>query len=275
MKYRHLHIFIFEYQFRTLNVTNRFYMEEIDFIYAAGKRVNSVLVYTTSDKYLFKKRRSGKDVVKHYECYTDGCKVKIKIQNGVCMRTVNDETHSHPDHKEMYDQFQSEYSMKTRSQSNPDVSIRMIVSDEVGIASESPDSPYRRLRSSLYYNQKKDCYIESKNISGNKALRSRSVCQFFTFENERRKQMYHNIFSNDDTVYILLAAKDVLDNLPESSRVVPPNSSFKLLLTISIIKVKEVSSFPHTNSCFYLSDSLQDNLRNFNYFFRHSHAFSF
>lgn len=63
-------------------------MEEIDFIYAAGKRMTSVLAYTTNDRYLFVKKRIIHGIV-HYECYTKQCKVKIQIQNGVCKRVVN------------------------------------------------------------------------------------------------------------------------------------------------------------------------------------------
>lgn len=62
-------------------------------------------------------------------------------------------------------------------------------------------------------------------------------------------EIYHNIFTDEETVYIVIAATDILKNLPDSrqavitssSRVAPSTSFFKLLLTISIIKMKEVS----------------------------------
>lgn len=225
-------------------------MEEIDFIYAAGKRISSVLVYTTSDEYLFTKKRTLKGIV-HYECYTKQCKVKIQIQNGVCKRNVNAESHSHPNHSELYNQFRSEFLMKTRAQSNPDISIRAVLNDELGNdAAESPDSPYRRLRSSLYHNRTKSVPLNPRTFAAAKCYVQNEYFTSLLSKMSEDHSISNIIYSDDETLYIILAATDILQNLPDirqalitsSCRVVPPNQSFKLLLTISIIKMKEVSN---------------------------------
>lgn len=224
-------------------------MEEIDFIYAAGKRVNSVLVYTTSDKYLFKRKRQ-KNGIAHYNCYTSNCIAKVQVQNGVCSRKTNSAPHSHSNHRELYDQFRSEFLMKTRTQSNPDLSIRNIVRNEIGNVAASPDSPYRRLRSSLYYDRQKNIPLNLRSLTATKVyVANNYVKELLSNMSRETTEIYHNISTDEETVYIVTAATDILKNLPDSrqavitssSRVAPSTSFFKLLLTISIIKMKEVS----------------------------------
>lgn len=167
------------------------------------------------------------------------------MQNGVCTLSL-DVTHTHGNHTDLYEQFRSEFLMKSRAQSNPDLSIRTLVAEEIGNdAAESPDSPYRRLRSSLYHNRNSKLPLNPRTFPATALYVQNARITELLSKMSESGEIYHQIHSDQDTVFIILASAAIMEHLhaviSSSCRVVPPNSAFKVLLTISIVKMTKVS----------------------------------
>lgn len=193
-------------------------MDEIEFVYTVGKRVDSRLVYTTADGQLFKKYRDSSGVV-HYNCYkkkTIGCTAKIFINNGVCKRTKDFENHSHANQREEYETFKSEHQMKRRSQSDPSLSVRKIVNDHLGSSTESLDSAYRKHKSTLYYNRHKVTPKNPTTIEDAIAYFIDETVRKLLIRSIHGKTMHHQVISNEEFLCVIFASEDILNDLPKT-----------------------------------------------------------
>lgn len=222
-----------------------FKMEEVDFIYTVGKRIDSCLVYTTCDKQLFKVQRNEPDG-KKYGCYYKKvkCNAKIVIKNGVCMYVENFSKHSHAEDQERdYKSFNTELNIKQRCQSDPTLSLRQIFEEENGSTS---DVDFDKMKSSMLRNKKK--FLPKNPFTADEVasyLTDNIVSQLLA---SKESILSHEFIKRDEYAYMIFECKEILETLPEeryfnitSTMRVIPVGFFKTLLTISVVKKNMVS----------------------------------
>lgn len=213
------------------------------FIYTAGKRLNSRLVYS-EDKQLYKIKSIDISCSK-YICYRPGCKVRIVVQGDTCSPVPNFDQYSHDDNQETeFISFNEENNLKRKCQEDKVTSIKQIF----GVESASTNVTYKKMRSSMAYNRKKDLPINATTMHEAIAY----------FDNEDVKHMlsfadgstlFHKIVSNRDYAFAIFKSRKILHNLPEnrsfhitaSMRVI--NGFFNVFITFSIVKDAQVKNF--------------------------------
>lgn len=211
---------------------------EIDFQYTVGKRIDSCLVYT-SDKQLFKIRRTESDGAKSYVCYYKKCSAKIVIRDGICSYNEKYSQHSHATDQE------SEYRIKQRCQSDPNLSFRQIFEEERG---HDSDVNFEKIKSSMIRNKKK--VLPKNPITADEVelyLETQIVRELLASADSVLSYAY---IKRDDYAYLMFENTNVLEKLPEerffnitcTMRVVP-DGFFIVLLTISAVKQNTVRKF--------------------------------
>lgn len=245
---------------------------DISFEYTNGKRVDSLLVYTTDDKYLFKIKRTDQHGIKHYVCYynkgSNRCSSKITIQGDICRRVKKFEAHSHDNQEAEYKLFLNETKIKLRCQSDKKTAIQKIYQEQK-TASEHSLPPFRKLRSAMLFHKSKELplnptsvenittYFIDKNVQG--LLKTESGSNFYQVKK-----------STEIYTFVIFASEHILNDLPESRqfnisatmRVVPPGF-FKVMLTFSVIKLDKVSVYIFFIGFLAFSISFQRSYRHF------------
>lgn len=107
---------------------------------------------------------------------------------------------------------------------------------------------YKKMRSSMAYNRKKDLPINPTTLNG--------AIVYFDNEDVKRtlsfadgSTLFHKIVSNQDYAFAIFKSRKILHNLPEnrsfnitaSMRVI--NGFFKVFITFSIVKEAQVNNF--------------------------------
>lgn len=225
---------------------------EINFKYTVGKRIDSRLVYTTDDRQLFKVKRTERTGAKTYYCYKKGCSAKISIKDGICVRVPKSEVHNHDNQEDDYEQFMFKDIVKLRSQSDQGSEIQDIFSEErqaIQSADHYMDLPnYNQVKSSMIYHRKKaipknpTSYEDIQTFFADKYVENILKTECGT------RKFYQGIISNEEFTYVVFGFEQILNSLPEirhfniTSMHVTSIGFFKVLVTISVIKLNEVSN---------------------------------
>lgn len=96
-------------------------MEELEFEYINGKQINSVLLYTTAEKQLYKLK--SKTPRKHYYvCYKTNCGARVNLIKGgnVCVKSLNRRAavHNHGSNEAYYNCLKALGDLKKECLSN-------------------------------------------------------------------------------------------------------------------------------------------------------------
>lgn len=82
-------------------------MENFEFAIISGKQRTSSLYYIISEKQLFRKKSTYKDVLK-LQCYNNSCKSRMVLlaDKKTMIKAKNYVDHNHNDQEDLYKQFQ-------------------------------------------------------------------------------------------------------------------------------------------------------------------------
>lgn len=214
--------------------------------------LDSCLVYTTQDKQLFSVIKNEKDGSKIYGCHREKCNAKISIKDGVCDYDEKFVKHSHDNNQEEdYKQFNFELNLKQRCQSDPNLSIRQIFTEEYGSMS---DANFNKLKSTMISHRKKSLPKNPTSAEETEIYLQNAMVRSLLLINEN--WFMSEYVKRDEYSYLLFESKKILAQLPDlrafnvtcTMRVVPAGY-FKVLMTISIVVKTMVSE--HTTNAIY------------------------
>lgn len=84
----------------------------VEYEIVTGLRANSQLLYLPSEKQLYRKNTITKRGV-HYKCKTDGCRIRIYMNNGICYKLIGVE-HAHASSELSYIRLNALNEVKSR-----------------------------------------------------------------------------------------------------------------------------------------------------------------
>lgn len=118
-------------------------------------------------------------------------------------------------------------------------------------SAESPDSPYRKYKSTIYFNQRKNIPLNPNSVEEAESYFESEFIKGLLSKSVEGNKIYHIVSSNQQSLIVLFASEEILNNLPDTRyfnitttmRVVPSLGIFTVLLTVSVIKDYDVNAF--------------------------------
>lgn len=85
----------------------------MEFEILSGKRRNSKLLYSFSEKQIYAKKSIYNNKV-FFDCYNKKCKSRVYLLNGECLKAKNFKEHEHSDQKELYEELKALNKIKAK-----------------------------------------------------------------------------------------------------------------------------------------------------------------
>lgn len=85
----------------------------MEFEIVGGKRRNSNLLYSLSEKHLYAKKSAYKNKI-YYTCYQEKCKSRLILEAGVCAKCFDFVEHKHGNQEETYKELKALNNIKRK-----------------------------------------------------------------------------------------------------------------------------------------------------------------
>lgn len=220
----------------------------------AGKKSGSKLLYSTSDKQLFKKKSEKKSIT-YFDCYKKdfGCKARVKLEKSkeLCSYVCGSSHHTHGDQESVYEQFKLDDKMKFRC-SKEKKAPREVFDEEVTLNQQaSAVMQFAKRHRTLKVHQSKGIPKNPKTLD--------EVKEYFnnieilnkigkTLNEQEPKMFYHETVITNSFAYVIFSSELILTDLPQVRKVkidctfkCVPKSPFKQLLILSMDYMNHVS----------------------------------
>lgn len=88
-------------------------MEELEYEFLCGKKINSKLLYLKTEKQLFKLKSKNSEKC-YYVCYFKPCnsRVELLLANSICVKPKKQKNHNHPTQEKKYEELKAIESIK-------------------------------------------------------------------------------------------------------------------------------------------------------------------